>query len=379
MFIVHSLLLILGLGALIRGADLLVDKADLLAKRLRVNPFFVGVILLGMGTSAPEWAVSAISSLKGLPNLAVGNVFGSNIFNILLVLGIVLLTPLASSNIRLIKKDIMFLVLSGFVLIPLMLDHFLSRYDAFFLSVIFVVYIALSLFSAQKEQKETAVAREEVEPAPKEQPGEHPSAGEGTAQAQAYMKAETAETVITANPVGRAIGLATIKSFLLSLLETFKEIWGKIPGFFKEWFFISIGFCLLIGGSHLTVIGASGIGAKIGMSERLIGILIVSVGTSLPELFTSLTAILKGEKNMAVGNIIGSNIFNTFAILSTSAWILPVAVDRKMFMLDLPVLLLTHISLLLIVFCYQIQWIKKNLSYLFFAGYLAYLVLLLVY
>ncbi|MDE0518183.1 MAG: hypothetical protein OXH36_01305, partial [Bdellovibrionales bacterium] len=144
----------------------------------------------------------------------------------------------------------------------------------------------------------------------------------------------------------------------------------------REILFIILGFGLLIGGSHLTVMGASYLGEGLGMSERLIGILIVSVGTSLPELFASLVAIVKGEKDMAVGNIIGSNIFNTFAILSTAAWIKPVAIDTKMFTIDLPVLLCTHILLLLLVFCYQFRWIQKALPYIFFSGYICYLFLL---
>ena len=309
MFLFYIIILALGLYFLIVGADLLVKKSGLLAQRLHVHPFFVGVILLGMGTSAPEWAVSAISSLKGLSNLAVANVFGSNLFNILLVLGMILLKPLSKTNVHLIKKDMLFLVFSGFVLIPLMWDYFLSRLEAFFLTLIFVIYIIISFFFARKKK-----------------------------------------------PISESI-----KEPELSLV--------------REILLIILGFTLLIGGSHLTVIGASYLGAELGMSERLIGILIVSVGTSLPELFASFVAILKGEKDMAVGNIIGSNIFNTFAILSTAAWIRPVPIDTKMFTIDLPVLLCTHILLLLIIFCYQFKWIQKTLPYIFFSIYICYLFL----
>ena len=312
MFIFHLIILAVGLYFLITGADLLVKKASLLAKRFRVNPFFIGVVLLGMGTSAPEWAVSAISSLKGLPNLAVANIFGSNLFNILLVLGIILLKPLSKANIHLIKRDILFLVLSGFVLIPLMWNYFLSRQDAFFLTIIFLFYIMLSFFSARK--------------------GEPPL---------------------------QSLEVRTDNKLLL-----------------KEVLFIILGFGLLIGGSHLTVMGAAALGEKLGMSERLIGILIVSVGTSLPELFASSVAILKGAKDMAVGNIIGSNIFNTFAILSTAAWIKPVSIDTKIFTIDLPALLCTHILLLLIIFCHKFKWVQKALPYIFFSGYVLYLFLL---
>ncbi len=329
MFVLYLFILILGLWALITGASLLVKKAVALARRFSVNPFFVGVILLGMGTSAPEWAVSALSSLKGLSDLAVSNIFGSNIFNLLLVLGLILLNPLSKERIQLIKKDILFLVLSGFILIPVMFDYFISRVDAFFLTLIFVAYIVFSLFSARRERLTLK------------------------------LKAETEKAK---EPVG---------------VDEMGSESDPPSSFLKEVLLISLGFVLLIGGSYLTVIGASGLGQILGVSDRLIGILIVSVGTSLPELLTSLMAILKGQKDMAVGNIIGSNVFNTFAIFSTSAWILPASLNSKTTEMDLPALLLIHIALLLIIFCYQFKWIQKWLPYVFFSGYIVYIVFLL--
>ena len=312
MFFFHLLMLIVGFVGLIKGAELLVKKATLLATHLKINPFFIGVILLGMGTSVPEWAVSALSSIKGLPNLAVANIFGSNIFNILLVLGLVLFRPLSQKNIHLIKKDILFLFLSGFTLIPFMWDYFLSRWDALFLTLIFLTYIGFSLLSAHKQKT-------------------------------------TMET----------------KSNQIKL------------SFLKEVFFILLSFTLLIGGSHLTVMGSANLGKILGMSERLIGILIVSVGTSLPELFASIVALLKGQKSMVVGNVIGSNIFNTFAILGTSAWILPARIDNQMFLVDLPTLIVIHIVLFSLLFCYKSKWVQKILPYLFFSGYVYYISFLL--
>ena len=312
MLITHLLVLVFGLVALVTGAELLVKKAALLADKLHIHPFFIGVILLGMGTSAPEWAVSTISSIRDLSDLAVANVLGSNIFNILLVLGLILFKPLSKTNIQLIKKDILFLLLSGFSLIPLMLDSFLSRWDALCLTLIFLIYIVISLFSAKKNR-----------------------------------------TI----PPG---------------VET------KSPILLKEIFFIILGFGLLIGGSHFTVMGAADLSKQLGMSERLIGILIVSVGTGLPELLASLTAIIKGHKDMAVGNIIGSNIFNTFAILGTASWIRPASIDTQMLTIDLPVLLTTHMALLLLLFCHRIKWIQKIIPYIFFSGYFCYLTYLLI-
>ncbi len=333
MFFVNLCSLVLGLFALLKGADLLVHLSCGLARRFSVNPFFVGVVLLGMGTSAPEWAVSAVSSLKGMPDLATGNIFGSNVFNILLVLALILLKPLSNKKVQLIKKDILFLFLSGLFLIPIMMDDFISRADAFVLSLIFVIYMVFSVKFAKREGESAMKAPADAEkPSVTDIKGQNGGAG--------FHKN------------GEPFGLKSVLCIIL-------------------------GFVLLIGGSHLTVAGAVGLGKAFGMSERLIGILIVSVGTSLPELFTSFTAILKGYKDMAVGNIIGSNIFNTFAIFSTVGWILPAKLDPKMTQVDLPVLLLIHTALLSIVFCYRFKWINRLLPYAFFIGYILYLGLLL--
>lgn len=308
--ILHLLTLILGLVSLVGGAELLVKKAILLAKRFHVNPFFMGVVLLGMGTSAPEWAVSTISSIRNLPNLAAANVFGSNIFNILLVLGLILLSPLSQTNTQTVKRDTLFLTLSSLLLIPLMWDFFLSRWDALLLSLIFVIYMVFSFFSTQKKRSVTSVEEK------------------------------------------------------------------KEKGFLKEVLLILLGFTFLIGGSHFTIKGAVGLSQYLGMSERLIGILIVSVGTGLPELIASLISMTKGHKDMAFGNIIGSNIFNTFAILSTSAWILPIQMDFQLLKVDLPVLTAIHFTLLLLFL--NNKWIKGVLPYIFFGGYMGYLTFLLL-
>ena len=137
------------------------------------------------------------------------------------------------------------------------------------------------------------------------------------------------------------------------------------------------GFILLIGGSYLTVYGAEGLARETGMSERLIGILIVSVGTGLPELFASAAALIKGYKDMAFGNIIGSNIFNTFAILGTAGLIQPVSMDSKLLKIDLPVLLITHCVLLLIIFSVKRPWLKKTLPWMFVTGYITYITCLI--
>ena len=138
-----------------------------------------------------------------------------------------------------------------------------------------------------------------------------------------------------------------------------------------------LGFILLIGGSYLTVYGAEGLARETGMSERLIGILIVSVGTGLPELFTSAVALVKGHRSMAFGNIIGSNIFNTFLILGTAGFIKPVFMNFKMLSIDLPVLLIVHCALLLIIFSSSL--LKRIIPWLFIIGYITYVIFLIFF
>ena len=307
--LINMLILACGLFALIKGADMVVQQSARLAQRFSISPFFVGVVLLGMGTSAPEAGVSAFSSVKDLSHLAVGNVFGSNIFNILLVLGMVLFQPLSQKKIQSIRKDIGFLVLTGFMLGPLMWDLFLSRLEALFLSGLFFAYMALCYWTQGKK----------------------------------------------------------VPQELSQNTKSVKPMW------------LTVGMVSLLGGSYLTVMGAEGLGQNLGISERILGLLVVSVGTSLPEFVASWTAILKGHRDMAIGNIIGSNVFNTFFILSLAVWIRPAPLDIKMLALDLPALWFTHLLLLLLVFAYRQKWVQKSLPYVFLGSYVVFLLLLFLY
>ena len=328
MWFLNVLMLVFGLFALMRGADILVQKSAVLAKHFSISSFFVGVVLLGMGTSAPEMAVSAFSSFKGLSHLAVANVFGSNIFNILLVLGMILFQPLSMEKVRSIRVDIWFLVLTGFGLGPMMSDLFLSRLEAFILSLLFFGYMTLCYFQYGQRDKTKTTSFDTNEPLSQ------------LAEIQADTKAKLSFS------------------------------W---PGFS---FWILLGTGLLAGGSKLTVMGAEGLGHSLGISERILGLLVVSAGTSLPEFIASLTAILRGHKDMAVGNIIGSNVFNTFAVLSLTVWIRPSTLDIKVWALDLPALWLTHLLLLGLVFGYRYKWVQKTLPYAFLAGYVLFLLAL---
>ena len=317
--------LVIGLVSLVLGAELLVRVSYFLAKKFHVSSFLIGVVLLGMGTSVPEWAVSILSSLKGLSSLAVANVFGSNVFNALLVLGLILFKPLSLAMVEETKKDIFFLAGFSIFLIPINWDAFFSQWEAGLLLLLFVMYMVFIFWKFQKKKTELV----------------------------------------------QNINVSSVKSN--SSVTHFLK--SKI--FFWKVSVLLTGFVLLIGGSYLTVYGAEGLARETGMSERLIGILIVSVGTGLPELFASAVALLKGYKDMAFGNIIGSNIFNTFAILGTAGLINPVFMDSKLLKIDLPVLLITHCVLLLIIFSVKKPWLRKALPWMFVTGYVTYVTCLI--
>ena len=293
------------------GSELLVRKSGYLASYFGIRKALVGILLLGMGTSAPEWAVSALSSIKGLSALAIGNVMGSNIFN-MLILGLILLRPLALSLQKQIKKDLLFLTGTSFILVPILMNAHLSQLDALLLILIFLVYIFICLYGSPVREK---------------------SAG-------------------TANPPA--------------------PLWSL-------WFWVLLGFVLLIGGSYITIYAAEPIGLALGISERVLGILLVSVGTSLPEFFTCLAALLKGHSDMALGNMLGSNIFNTYAVLGTSGLILPAATMPGVLRLDLPVMLLIYLLLAGLVLEKAYPHWQRFLPFCFLGIYAVYLIQLLSY
>lgn len=310
----YLFIFVLGLAGLIIGSDLLVRKSEFVANYFKIHPVVVGILLLGMGTSAPEWAVSALSSFRGLPDLAIGNVMGSNIFNILVVLGLILFKPLAVSSRKLIKKDLLFLIVTSFCLIPILMDQYLSRWDGLLLVILFLTYIVICLYYSPSTSKLTA-------------------------------------------KTNHLSGTYLLTSIILIIL----------------------GFASLIGGSYVTVYAAEHIGRLLGVSERIMGILFVSVGTSLPEFFTCLTALLKGHKNMAIGNILGSNVFNTYAVLSTSSLILPSQIVPQVIAFDMPAMFLSYLFLLVLIFGSAYRVLGKFLPYCFLSVYSFYITWLLFF
>ncbi len=252
-----AFLIAAGLFGLFVGGELLVRFASSLAQRLGISPLVVGLTVVAFGTSAPELAASLTAALRGSPEIAFGNVIGSNTANIGLILGLSALAVPLATRTTFVRRELPFMVLTGAALLPLLLDGRLGRLEGAGLVGVLLVYL-LVLFR--------------VGSAPDDAPAE------------------------------RATG-----SLLLSLVG------------------ITGGLVLLVGGAQALVAGAVTVATALGVPETVVGLTLVAVGTSLPELVSSLVAARKGEGDLALGNIVGSNIFNVLAILGVTSLVQPLA------------------------------------------------------
>lgn len=270
----NILLLIGGLILILLGANGLTDGAASVAKRFRIPPIVIGLTIVAFGTSAPELTVSVSSALKGSADIAIGNVVGSNIFNTLMIVGCTALFAPIIITRNTLRKEIPLCILSSIVLLICANDVFLdkasenilNRVDGLLLLCFFVIFMGYTFAIASK-------------PATIEQPAEHPVIEE--------------ETEIKSLP------------------------------WWKSILYIIGGLAALIYGGQLFVDGATGIARNLGVSESIIGLTLVAGGTSLPELATSIVAALKKNPEIAIGNVIGSNLFNIFFVLGCSASITP--------------------------------------------------------
>ncbi|MCU0833245.1 MAG: calcium/sodium antiporter [Chromatiaceae bacterium] len=268
---------LLGLVALVWGADRLVGGAAALAQHLGMSPLLIGITVIGFGTSAPEILVSAVASLDGAPGLAIGNAVGSNIANIGLILGITALVAPFAVHSRTLSREFPVLI-AVTLLVPLLMafDGHLGRLDGSLLLALFVVLLWWAVRTARAPNGDPLAAETEAE-IPK-------------------------------------IGLATAVTRFL------------------------VGLIVLLAASRALVWGASNIARDLGVSELVIGLTIVAIGTSLPELAASVMSALRKEPDLALGNVLGSNLFNLLAVLCLPGIIAPGAVDPDLLTRDLPVM-----------------------------------------
>lgn len=303
-------LLLIGLGILLltAGGEAVVRGALSAAQRLGVSPLLAGIVIVGIGTSSPELVVSVNAALTGQPDIAVGNVVGSNISNVLLILGICgLVLPLVTTRAALMR-DGLAMIAASVLMVALMAGGSLGRFDALLLLLALMAYLVW------------AYRTERVAPSA-DDPGPSPAALPGG-----------------------------VPLLLLAL---------------------SGGLLVLIAGSSLLLQGAVGIARDFGLSEAVIGLTLVAVGTSLPELAVSLLAVMRRQAGMAVGNILGSNIFNVLGILGVAAFLQPLEMARRIVIFDQWVMLGT--SVLLLVFLFPGLRINRLEAAVLLVGYIAYL------
>lgn len=306
--LVQVLLLIVGFVMLVKGADWFVDGAAGLADRFGIPQLVIGLTIVAMGTSAPEAAVSITAALKGSAGIAVGNIVGSNILNVLIILGLTACVATLSVAKSTIRIEIPYMIAISLLLLLFgWTGNEITFWEGVGLWVAFLLYLGY-LFRMAKKNKET----------PPEEASSRPL-------------------------------------WMLLVLSI-------------------IGLVLIVWGSDVTVDAATALARYFGMSERFIGLTIVALGTSLPELFSSLTAARKGKADIAIGNIVGSNIFNILFVLGTTALITPVPFAAR-FTVDTIVAVL--VGVLLLVCVARSKKLTKPTGILMLAAYAAYFIYLL--
>jgi cation:H+ antiporter len=340
------LLGLLGLAALTAGGEVLVRGAGGLARSLGLSSFVVGLTVVSFATSAPELAVTLQGALGGNPGIAVGNVVGSNIANVLLILGVsAVVLPLAVRS-QLIRMDIPVVIVVSVLTLVLAADGSIGRLEGSVLLIALVGYIVAAIVIGKRRHW----VHELAEPT-RANPTMRSTGGEASASAAATYPA--AGQPPAPEPVKR-------RSPLLGLVM------------------VAIGVVLLVVGARLLVRGATEIAQAIGVSDLVIGLTVVSIGTSLPELATSVVAVLRGEREIAVGNVVGSCLFNLGAVLGVTGVVTPggVPVDGAAIWFDLPIMIAVAFVLVPVAFTgfTIVRW-EGALFLGYYGAYLAYLLL----
>lgn len=307
MIILNILLLVVGFALLIKGADFFVDGSSSVAKLLKVPSVVIGLTIVAMGTSAPEAAVSITAGIAGSNEIAISNVVGSNIFNMLVVVGVCALIKPFALDKTILKRDFPVNIVALTILLGMMLvGSVLSRINGVLMLIIMALYIAWLVITAIRNREESS------------------------------------EEIKTLSP-------------------------------FKSILFIVIGLAAVIFGGDLVVDNATVIAKAAGWSETFIGLTIIAIGTSLPELVTSIVASKKGENGLALGNVVGSNIFNILFILGLSSSISPIAVDSRAVFNVIFLIIMTVAMYLLCVVRKKLGRVEGSIMVFVYALYTIYL------
>lgn len=291
--LIFSISIVVGLMILVLSADKFVDGASNVARHYGMPPLLIGMVIIGFGTSAPELVVSTMSALQGNPGIALGNGYGSNIVNIALILGLTALLMPIAVNSQVLKKELPILVLITFLSVGLLWDLDLSRMDAIILLLVFTGIMFWTIKEGMKKAKDTLADR---------------------------LKENLPDEPV---PLKKSV------------------------------IYLALGLLFLILSSRLLVYGAVGMATQLGVSDLIVGLTIVAIGTSLPELASSIIAARKGEPDMALGNVLGSNVFNTLAVVGLAGVIRPLKFDAEILHRDVFVMTLLTISLFVFGFSFK--------------------------
>ena len=312
-FIIPFLFLVFGFVLLVKGADLFVDGASSIAKFFKVSSLVIGLTVVAFGTSLPEAAVSISASIAGVDDVSLGNIVGSNIFNILFILGLSAVIVPQVVHGDLLSRDFLFSILSAVILIPFYyfigIDHVVTRLEGIFLLVLF----ALFLYAVFKNSKQVELLE--------------------------------VEDIKLKYPINKAL--------IITLL----------------------GLIGIVAGGVLVTNAARDIALKLGMSEWLVGLTIVSIGTSLPELVTSVVAAFKKESEIAIGNVVGSNIFNILFVLGFSATISPINVNVTALFDVVFLLVISVVTYIFALSSRKISRIEGLFMLLAYLGYMTYIIM----
>ncbi len=287
--------IMLGLALLIWSAGKLVDGSIIVASLIGMPPILIGMIIIGFGTSAPELLVSSIASIQANPGLALGNAFGSNISNIALILGVTALIKPIMVQSQVLRKELPILCAVTLLASALLFDGRLVRLEAFFLLLLFVALMAWAIWQSKKATNDTF--SQEIQ--------------HGLEASQSNVR--------------------------------------------SAWVWVATGLVILIASSQILVWGATEVARRMGLSNLVIGLTIVAIGTSLPEFASSVIAARKGEHDIALGNILGSNLFNTLAVVGLAGSIHPLVLDPQSIRLELFLMIALTLSLFVLGYGFRRQ------------------------
>jgi len=311
----NGVLFLLGLGALYFGADWLVAGAARLARRFGMSPLVVGLTVVAFGSSAPELLVGVVASVGDQGDVVLGNVIGSNILNVAVILGVAALVRPLRVEMRILSREVPLMVAFSLLLVAMMVDGAVDRADGFLLMLGFVAFIWFVLQASRSESPEVAAE---------------------------YLEFETKRR-------GRPL----------------RSRWAEVG-------LVLLGTVGLVIGAHLLVSSSVYFARTLGVTEVVIGITVVAIGTSLPELATCVLAAVRSESDIAMGNAVGSNIFNLLSILGVSALIRPIQVDRSLLEFEVPAMVV--FALVLVPLAWRGRVLGRGAGAVLLVGYLLFTV-----